>query len=565
MSTENYWMRVQQQRIRRRKLLGAAGVGIAGLAGGVVVGCGGDDDDDGITPTATPEATLTTTPGTTPAATPTEGPKAGGTLRFPLWSEPPNLDPHRLRSLPLLDFTLLIYSGLLNIEGRLDDEGVPVTEAAPDIATEWEQPDDTSYLFRIRPGVTFHDGSALTAEDVKASLERIGTDDPAFDRRVLMQVIDTVDLPEDDLVRIQLHERNGGFFNQLMAPFTRILSQAWLGAGHDPQTETMGSGPFVLDGYERGVRATFSKNAGYYIQDWPYLDGVEYLPQRDSSARVSAFRSDQADLIGSMTLFPAQVESVASSKPDAVIQRYLDGNLGLLGLNWARPPFDDERVRRAIAYALDFEEILATIGVWAGDGVLQGFIPPTFSGWAVPQSEFDWSRRDVAAAKALLESADLGEGFETQIVVTSVYPWAMDSSQTIAAHLKDIGIDVSIDVQEYADFHAARTSMDFDMMWISLGANIDPEEYITAWYRPAASSPLPQLEDLLDAQRVAVDEGARMQAFHELQRHLGDTVPVIPLVWGASYNAWQPYVRGFHPLPILSRMMPVKYTWFDKD
>lgn len=562
MRDSSYWAKIHRTRMSRRHVLGTATAGALGIVGSSLVGCG--DDDDGSTPTDTAAATTATTPTGSTAATSTATPRAGGTLRFPWYTEPPDLDPHRLRGLAQLDVNNLVYSGLMSIKGTLDKDGIPITEAAPDLAVSWEQPDEFTYTFTIRTNAKFANDTKVTPDDIKYSLQRISTDDPSFDRRGLMSIVQAIDIPDDKTLTIRLAAPNGGFFNQLLAPFTRILSRAWVEGGHDPRTETMGSGPFRLEQYDRGVRATFKRSPDYYESGLPYLENVEYLPQRDAAARLAAFRSGQADLVGSLTLYPVDQKSLQSSNPDAVIQRYLDGNLSFFGLNWARPPFNDPRVRQALAYALDQDEILATIGVWAGDGVRQGFLPVAFREWAVPQDEFAWAKPDQVEAKRLLAAAGHPDGFETSIVVGSMYPFMLDSSQAMAAQLRKVGIKLNIDVREYADFHAARTAMDYDTFWIPLGANIDPEEYFAGWYRPKVSAPIPQLDQLLDKQRAATDESNRIEVFKELQRYLGEELPVIPFMWGASYNAWQPYVKGFSPLPILARTQPVKHTWLDK-
>lgn len=565
MRDSNYWAKIYRTRVSRRQALGTAAIGAAGVVSSGLVGCG-DDDGDASEPTAAGTATTPTTTAPTGSASPTSTvtPRAGGTLRFPWYTEAPDLDPHRQRSLPLLDATIPIYSGLMSVKGTLNKEQIPVTEAVPDIATSWEQPDELTYTFAIRSDAKFENDTVVTPDDVKYSLQRIGTDDPTFARRTLMLGVDTIEIPDAKTIKIRLKKPNGGFFNQLLAPFTRILSRTWVEAGHDPRKETMGSGPFRLKQFDRGVRAVFTKSPSYYEANLPYLDSIEYLSQRDTAARVAAFRSRQADLIGSLTIYPVDVKSLKSSNPDAVIQRYLDGNLSFIGLNWARPPFDDVRVRQAIAYALDQDEILATIGVWAGDGVRQGFLPAAFPEWTVPQEEFAWAKPDQAEAKRLLTAAGHPDGFETSIIVGSMYPFMLDSSQAMAAQLRKVGIKLNIDVREYADFHAARTSMKYDMLWIPLGANIDPEEYFGGWYRPEVSAPIPRMAELMGKQAAATDKAKRIEVFKELQRYLGDELPVIPFMWGASYNAWQPYVKGFSPLPILSRMTPLKHTWLDK-
>ena len=285
-----------------------------------------------------------------------EEPKRGGTLTYMIPADaPPTFDGHREGTFATLHVTAPFYSVLIRVN---PDNPSSTTEFACDLCTEMPQPtdEDTTYTFKIRPGVKFHDGSPLTAADVAASWQHI-MHPPAgvlSVRESWYNMVDTVSAPDPSTVVFHLKFATNAFLPALADPFTFIYKKANLDKDpHWYEKNVLGSGPFKFVAYETGQSVTGARNPDYYHLGLPYLDGFTGIYAAKQATRIDAIRADRG-AIEFRGLPPSARDELKSALGDKLSVQDSDWNCGSLVLeNHKVKPFDDARVRRALSLAID--------------------------------------------------------------------------------------------------------------------------------------------------------------------------------------------------------------------
>ena len=215
-------------------------------------------------------------------------PKAGGTLRYGTVTEVTSLDPHVYNGSAWKVLIEALYSPLV---GYATDGTI-----APRLAERWEQPDARTIIFHLRQGVKFHDGTPLTADDVKFSLERIIAPKTAAALRTNL-IGATVEVIDAKTVKVSQPQPDATLLAILALPEGAIVSRKWIEGGANAKTAANGTGPFRLDVYEPSVRAVLKKNPAYFVPGQPRLDTVEVRMIKSDDARVNALRSGALDMI----------------------------------------------------------------------------------------------------------------------------------------------------------------------------------------------------------------------------------------------------------------------------
>ena len=292
------------------------------------------------------------------AATPAlaQTPKRGGTMTYMIPADaPPSLDGHKENTFATLHATAPFYSTLISIN---PDNPASSTDFVCDLCTEIPKPTDDgkTYTFKIRKGVKFHDGTPLTAADVAKSWQYIVHPPKGVSsaREAYMVMVDSVENPDDETVVFKLKFATSAFVPALADPFAFIYKKDIL--EKDPtwyEKNVLGSGPFKFSSYEIGQSIKGVRNPDYYHQGKPYLDGFNAIFAAKQSVRVDAIRADRA-----VTEFrgmpPSARDELVKELGDKVTVQTGDWNcVNLLTPNQKKKPFDDVRVRRALALAID--------------------------------------------------------------------------------------------------------------------------------------------------------------------------------------------------------------------
>ena len=516
---------VARAALSRRQFLGATAA-VAGTA--LLGGC----SDDGGAPGASIDANATPTP--------------GGRLRTAFFFDYDGLDPAQSGfGFPVFQ---RLYSYLHHVNGR-------TLEVIPDVSTAYEQPDELTYNFTIRPGVRFHDmppvnGRELTADDVVYSLKRLTTVFNQIDPGFMTRVVDDVSATGPSTVRV----RN----KRPYAPTMQVLGGYWYGivpqeaveAFGDLTKQSLGSGPFMLESFEQESGAKVKRNPHYYREGLPYLDGIDFAVITDQTNLLSQFRAKALDVntapldIVRWESLRNDLDGVQSEKSPGVLDPWI-------GINLRRKPFDDLRVRRALDLAIDRQDIIGKLAF--GDGKLNGPIPWGNQIWALPQEELaERYKPDVAEAKRLLEAASVGE-LNLMHRVTPALPYGQQIGEILKEQLRPLAIDLTIDVREQNDWiQTVILEQDFDTCGFAWFPVLDPTVSLRFVDKDDIFSGLmfgfddPTITSLYVKAQAEFDVETRKLALWDLQRAVLDFHgPVLHTFDSYVYALWWPWVRNW--------------------
>ncbi|TMB97514.1 MAG: ABC transporter substrate-binding protein, partial [Chloroflexi bacterium] len=307
-----------------------------------------------------------TTPGG-PPATAAAGPKTGGTLILARAGEVTNLDPHKVPAFTSARVFELVYSYLMRL-----DEGLGVQ---PDLADSMPttSSDGKTVTVKIRSGVKFHNGDPLTSADVKYTFDRILDTKTAAVARSFFTDVDTITTPDPTTVVFNLKNPNAALIAYMAHPNTGIVSKKIGDANADlSKKETaIGSGPFKLAEWVPDNFMRFEKNKDYYVAGQPYLDGIRINVVPDESGLTAALRTKAADMA---IITDAKVARTLRSESGVTLDAKPSLSYNLLFVNTKRKPFDNIKVRQAIAYAIDRKAIIDAVAF--GEGEITGPIAP---------------------------------------------------------------------------------------------------------------------------------------------------------------------------------------------
>ena len=341
--------------------------------------------------------------------------RRGGELVFAVGETPPSYDGHRETTFAMLHPLAPHYSTLL----RFDPQGYP--KIVGDVAESWSvSKDGLSYTFKIRKEIKFHDGSPLTAKDVKATYDKIifPPEGVASARNGSYGVVDKMETPDIYTMVFYLKHPSASFLANLASPWNFIYSAEKL--AQDPrwyEKNVMGSGPFVFVEYVPGSHWVGKKNPNYYMKDRPYLDGYKAIFIRDTAPRVAAVRSGQA-LIEFRGFNPAARDDIVKAVGNKVVVQESPWTCNLtVTINNEKKPFDDPRVRRALSLAIDRQGASKALSQISLMKFVGGLFRPGAQ-FATPEAELakltGFGKNIEAArkeARRLLKEAGVPEGF----------------------------------------------------------------------------------------------------------------------------------------------------------
>lgn len=463
--------------------------------------------------------------------------KAGGVLRFGLSDEPRNLDPHVTAACPSVSVYVLVYSNLLTWTAD--------NKLTGDLAESWKWADPKTLEVKLR-GAKFHDGSPVTADDVAFSFQRIL--DPttaAYQRAVLAATLDKVDAVDPKTVRFSLKAANNALPELLADRNVFIVSKAYVTAGKDMKTAMMGSGPFRFVNYEEGVALKLERNPEYFLGK-PNLDGVTFVPMKDETARVSALRSGSVDFIDYV---PGR--EMASIEKSSDLRFY--SNSAQVGqrmvFNFKQTPFENVKVRQAVNHAIDRDAFLKAVLLGRGLPVKGSRVAKGH--WGYDESLAVAYPYDPARAKKLLAEAGVPNGFKVKMLTTSTFGFYKDASTFVQAALKDVGIEVELEMLEFAVMVGRQTKGQFELL-MSFFTGQGPADYLVTYGagRPQNFGGFDDagITSALQDALAASDEAKKREAYVRAQKRVLELVPDVPLVWREQGEAASAKVNGYENL-----------------
>ena len=540
--------------LSRRDVLKVGAAGLAFAAGGVLPG----------------------------ASVQAQTPKRGGTFRI-RGEDPVHFDPHLTQAFRTMTNLSFAYSRLVKV--KAGSAVVPNTmPVEPDVAESWSQPNDTTYIFKLKKGVRFHpkppvNGRELTAEDVKWTYERFLTL-PGNPNRGALEAIDRIEALDKYTVKFTLKEPFAWFIDILASTYTWILAREVaekLGDFKRPES-CIGTGPFMLERYEPGVRLTFVRHPNYFVPNLPYVDTVEVGIDNDVGSRTAAWLAGGYDFAPEFgqVVRRLDLDVARKRKPALQTREHLPVFGGITWMKIEKPPFNDVRVRRALARAYNGQEVLDA-GAWSlGQGARNPAIPAALKEWSIPLDQLTKDGRDLyehdpKAARKLLADAGLSNGFKPTIETTAGYgaDW-MDAVEITLKNWKAAGIDGELKLKEYGAFISSTILGKFDLLAIGLfGAWADPDSYLYRLYMPgqmtnAAPVNDARLTEMIRLQRRTFDVAKRRDIIWDIQRHCAQQVYYGYGITPSAVSAWEPYVKNFGPNIGFDYGGRLMVAWLDK-
>ena len=447
---------------------------------------------------------------------------------------------------------------LTNDEGRLavlgqaseylifsDDELVP----RPELAESWESNEvGDVWTFNLYPNATFHDGTPVTAEDVVASFRGIADGNAASAFETFGVTADSVEAVDEHTVRFQLERPNGSFpffvssdnYNATILPVSFWENYA---EGSYEQ-EFPGSGPWILESFEPDAFAHYVKNENYWGERPGQPDRLEVTFIEEEAPMVTAFQEGRTDIIPLISFAGA---SALIDSPDANVIAIPTSQHRQIYFDTSRPPFDDPRVRQAIALTLNRQALLD--GLVGGFGVLGNDHPiwevyPMFDPGAVGQRD-----EDLAEARALLEAAGHGDGFSSRLD-TLTFREVPDLATLVQSSAREIGVDLEVGVFDagtyYSDYWlAAEASMGI----VNYGHRGVPDVFLGApllsdgtwnashWQNPA-------YDELFAQYSASPDLDSQRQLAGQIQALLWEEIPFMVPYFVDNIAITKPGVEG---------------------
>ena len=542
-------------------------VGVLALG---ALGCGGDDEEAG---------------GGTTAAESEDGggEEGGGTLVFGTASDPVVLDGALVSDGESLRAIDQMFEGLVTLS-------LGGTEIEPALATEWEANDEgTAWTFKLREGVTFHDGEPFNAEAVCFNFDRWYNFSGPLQNPSASYYWQTVfggfaepeeGSPESSLyesceatgefeVVLNLTEPSSSFLGALaLTNFTIASPKALQEYGADEGTideETgfrptgtygtehpTGTGPFKFESWTRGDRLVMVRNDDYWGEK-AKIERLIFRPISDNAARLQALQN--GEIQGYDLVEPQDIPTIEGDDNLQILDRPAF-NVGYVGINQATEPLGQLEVRQAIAHALNRQEVVDNF--YAGRGeVAHAFMPPDLFGYADDVTKYEY---DPERAQELLQEA----GVETPLQLTFCYPTDVSrpympdpqrNFEAFAASLNDAGFQIQPRALPWSPDYLGAVDEGNCPLYILgwTGDYADPDNFVGTFFRTPQKAwgfDNQEIFDALGEARLETDEDARIEKYQEANRLIADFIPGVPYVHTEPALAFAACVEGYEPSPV---------------
>ncbi|MCF7946159.1 MAG: ABC transporter substrate-binding protein [Spirochaetia bacterium] len=459
------------------------------------------------------------------------------TITLGVDQEAVGLDPHIVTAFSSMRRLDLLYNRLV----RLDDN----MKVVPDLAESWEIPNNTTYIFNLRKGVKFHNGREMVAEDVKYSLERVLDDKTASPGRSYIATIDKVEVVDDYTVKLHLSAPLASLLNALTSNNISIVPKEVVEEHGNLQRVAVGTGPYMLDEWVADNSMTLVRNPDYFEEGLPMAEKVVFRVIPEEASLLAGVKSGELNIA---TINDGATIRQAKNDKNVVVMNKPGMNVRVFSFNNEKEPFDDVRVRQAVALAIDRDEII-TMAEY-GMGKATGPIPISAKEWAIPPEELPLGSTDHERARALLAEAGYPNGFEFDIVCSSTYEGGLDVAQVIQDQLKNIGLTANLDVIEWGNYIDRWVKRDFETMVELRGGSSEPDRFL---FRSLHSTggvnnfmfADDEADRLMEQGRKQTDPSERKDTYDKLQVLLSEKAPLVFLYSPNENHVLSTNVEGF--------------------
>lgn len=465
-------------------------------------------------------------------------PAPPGTLRVGLEAQPTTMDPGLSTDL----YSQQVYSQILEGLVMLDPQGV----AQPALAQSWSSSaDGRTWTFHLRQNVKFHDGTDFTAEDVKYTIERILNPETRSPQRGLLSQISAVDAVDRHTVRITTRAAFAPILTNLAIAAYIVPRAAHTRLGRDFARRPVGTGPYKMVEWLPEDRIVLEANPDYYAGRTS-MDRVQFRFIPEASVRLAELEAGGLDLIAGV---PAQDLRRLRVSLVVDLQEVVGTNYRLLGFNTSVKPYDDVRVRQAIAHAVDKQRLVDV--VWPGRGVpAEGPIPPT--SWAFDE-RFKGLGYNPNRAKHLLAESGHGGGLELNLLLSEQEELRREVALLID-QLKQVNITLKPTVVDFPTLLDRLLKTNYDVLRVGWTTNPEPDSLLYSPFHTSAIGGFnftkyrnPRVDELLDRGRTTAAIAERVRIYREAQRLIVQDAPMVFLFHEKRTYAHRKAVSGFKP------------------
>ena len=498
--------------------------------------CGGSKTAEG-TSEAAGESSEAETSNTLSEGTPVPG----GSVVYGMTQDLASLDPHVDTDAGTRDVVFNLYEGLV----KPTSDGGFISAVASDYTIS---DDAKTYTFTLRDGITFHDGTPVTIEDVKYSIDRyaeIQGESSAFS-----SLVDSVEVQDDKTLVVNLKESYSEFLPMMTIA---IIPQS----NEDPAGNPIGTGPFKYVSYTPGQNLELEKYDGYWQEGVPSLDSVEFKFIADVDTAFVELQAGTIDILKYLT--SAQAETLGDD------YNIVQGSMNLVHamyLNSAYEPLSKTEVRQALCYAVDRDAINNFI--FGGKShIIGSHMIPAMSKYYEPEAETVYSY-DPEKAKELLADAGYADGFDLEITVPSSYSQHVDSAQIIADELSQVGINVTLNQVEWSTWlQDVYKGGNFQATVIGFDGTLAPSDWLKKYVTDDAKNFMhysnTKYDDVFNTAYTTVDDDVKVENYKKAQMILAEDAAAVYIEDPANLVAVSKKFGGYTFYPTAAEDMSLLY------
>ena len=457
-----------------------------------------------------------------------------------------SLDPHATNDAPSSRVTVQIYDRLVEQDDNMN--------IVPSLAESWEQPDGMTTIFHLKKGIKFHNGDELKASDVKFSLDRMKAS-PQVSH--IIGTVDKIEVIDDYTVKIITSEPFGALLNHLTHPTAAIMSEkAVKAAGDSYGQHPVGTGPYKFVSWQSGDKITLEANPDYFLGVTP-IKNVVFRPVTEASNRTIGIETGELDLA-------YDIEGLDREKlrNDDSIVFLEEPSFGIdyIGFNTRKAPFDNVKVRQAIATAINADDFITAVYKGSGEKA-NSLIGPKVFGYTTEAKAWEYN---VEKAKQLLAEAGYpnGEGLPTLEFMYNTEGAHKLVAQAIQQDWAKIGVNVELTNQEWKVFLNTRQEGGYEIArhgWS--GDYVDPMTFLDLWVTGGGNNDAgysnPEYDKLVAEAKKEADVDKRWEIMKQAEDIVMNDMPIIPLYYYTKVKGAKPEVKGV-------RVSTLGHVFFDK-